>query len=74
MFALPAPTPVTTPVPFTEAILVLLLLHVPLGVASVNEMELPTLTAEAPAIAAIVPGALTVIAFVTVVVQLLATL
>lgn len=52
MVAVPAETPVTTPVDPTEAVPVALLLHVPPGVPSVKEMELPTHTALPPPIAA----------------------
>lgn len=50
----PADIPVTTPEPLTVAIAVLLLLHVPPGVALVKVMAEPTHVAEGPPIGGIV--------------------
>jgi len=49
----PADTPVTTPVDVTVAIDVLLLLHVPPAVESINVMDAPTQVLEGPTIGAI---------------------
>ena len=63
--AVPADTPVTSPLLFTVAIPVALLLHVPPAVASENCVVLPEHTVCVPVIAATTGAALTVTVLVT---------
>jgi hypothetical protein len=60
MVAVPATTPVTTPVPPTEATPVALLLHVPPAVAFDNAVVLPAHTVAVPVIVPALGSALTV--------------
>ena len=53
IIAVPAPTPVTTPVVFIVAIGLLLLLHIPPVMASVNCIVLPAHTGVLPVMIAI---------------------
>ena len=73
MVTLPADTPVTTPLLFTVAIAVLLLLQVPPDVTSANVMVELTQTLDEPVIAATTGNAFTVIDFVALAVPQLVT-
>ena len=66
--AVPADTPVTSPLAFTVAMPVALLLHVPPAVASVNCVVLPIHTVCVPVIAATTGAEPTVTVLVTCVV------